>query len=319
MSSNSRMKGVLGLAVLASLLISLAAVPAVAQTTNWASVITVRDTTGNVTLHPGDSLTAGDSYNMTLNISVPFSGQSGTQFTLTLDPSMNRTGSQFWYMLTPAYPGYNASSFTGGQRVVTFSQIKGNLTVSAIFTVPKTLTTQKFGDVTLHMILQSVSVVLVNVSGGAQVGVVSMSVSDQVIQTYLADYQKKSTLISSGMIDSTYSNAVDSELAQAQNLYSLGLAEQADALLLTIQPSNFPAPPNSSYVTYLLIGLVVAAILAVVFLVMFMRSRGKGGFYDSIASEVQKELAALEVTAAQYDQSLADRLKRLRDRLGERI
>jgi hypothetical protein len=313
------MKGVLGLAVMATLLISMAAVPAVAQATNWATVVSVRDTTGNVTLNPGASLTAGDSYNVTVRISVPFSGQSGTQFTLTLNPSMNRTGSQFWYILTPTYPGYNASAFTGGQQIVIFSQVKGNLTVSAIFTVPKTLTTTKFGDVTLHMILQSVPVVVVNVSGGAQVGEVSMSVSDQAIQNYLADYQTKSTLISSGMIDSSYSNAVNSELQQAQNLYSLGLVEQADALLLTIQPSNYPAPPNGSYVTYLLIGVIVAAILAVVFLVMFMRSRGKGGFYDSIASDVQKELAALEVTAAQYDQSLADRLKRLRDRLGERI
>jgi hypothetical protein len=311
----------LGLTVLASLLVSLAATPVVAQSTNWATVISVRDTTGNVTLTSGASLTAGDSYNITVEISVPFSGQSGSQFTLTLNPSMNRTGSQFWYILTPAYPGYNASAFTGGQTVVTFSQVKGNLTVSAIFSVPKTLTTMKFGDVTLHMTLQSVPVVVVNVVGGTSgpVGGVTMSVSDQVIQNYLADYQTKSTLISSGMIDSSYSDAVNSELQQAQSLYSLGLVEQADALLLTIQPSNYPAPPNGSYVTYLLIGVIVAAVLAVVFLVMFMRSRGKSGFYDSIASDVQKELAALEVTAAQYDQSLADRLKRLRDRLGERI
>lgn len=311
-------KGLLEFALVASILLSSAASPAFAQTTNWASVGTVRDITGNVTLHPSDPLIAGHSYNVTVDISVPFNQTS--QFTLTLESSMNRSGSQFWYVLTPNYGGYDASTFKGGQQVVTFNQVKGLLVVSAIFTVPQDLTTMKFGALTLHTLLQTVPLVNVNVTpSGSQVGSVTVNISDQAIQTYLADYQQKSTLISSGMIDSAYMQAVNSELAQAQSLYSSGLVEQATSLLVTIEPANYPAPPNSSYVNYLLIGVLVAAALAVAFLFLFMRSRGRSGFYDSIASEVQKELAALEVTAAQYDKSLADRLKRQRDRLGERL
>jgi hypothetical protein len=314
------MRGVLASAVLFTLLVTLASTPAVAQTSSWATVNSVRDITGNVTLAPGASLVAGDTYNVTLTVSVPFTVAS-SQFQLTLNTLMNRSGSQFWYVLTPKYAGYNASSFTGGQPMVTFNQVKGNLTVSAVFTVPADFTTSKFDTLTLHTLRQGFAVVFVNVSGSqlGSAGEVTMNISDQAIQRYLNDYQTKSTLISSGMIDPAYSNIVNSELSQAQNLYSSGLAEQADQLLQTIVPSNFPAPPNSTFVNYLLIGLVVAAVLAVVFLVLLLRSRGKSGFYDSIASEVQKELAALEVTAAQYDQSLADRLKRLRDRLGERL
>jgi hypothetical protein len=287
-----------------------------AQSTNWSTVSSVKDITGNVTLSSGEPLLAGHTYNVTVNVAVPFTASS--QFQVALNIFMNQSGSQFWYVLTPHYGGYNSSSFTGGQRIVSFSQVSGQLVLATVFTVPQTLTIITSQGITFHYLQQNFTLVTVAV-GSSRVGTVQMNVSDQAIQTYLTDYSQKSTLISSGQIDSAYSQIVNSELAQAQSLYNAGLVEQATSLLVTIDPAAFPAPPNSSFVNYLLIGVVVAAVLAVVFLVLLLRSRGRSGFYDSIASEVQKELAALEVTAAQYDKALADRLKRLRERLGERL
>jgi hypothetical protein len=281
-------------------------------------VTSIRDLTGNVTLQSGQPLLSGHSYNVTVAVTVPFS-QTASQFQVTLNSAMKQSGSQFWYVETSGYGGYNSSSFTGGQRVVTFSQVQGKLVLATIFTVPDDFTALKVGGLTLHNLLQNYGLVTITVTGGSTVGTVSLTMSDQAIQTYLTEYSQKSTLISSGKIDPAYTTVVNSTLTQAQSLYSAGLVEQATNVLNTIDPSSFPSPPNSNLVTYLLLGVVVVAVLAVAFLLLLLRSRGRSGVNNSIASEVQKELASLEVTAAQYDKALADRLKRLRDKLGERV
>jgi hypothetical protein len=99
----------------------------------------------------------------------------------------------------------------------------------------------------------------------------------------------------------------------------LGLAEEATTLLSVLDPGAFPAPPNSAIVTYLTAAMGVSAALAVVFVILVLRGRTKSGYANLVVSGVQKELAALEITAAQYDKNLADRLKVLRDKLGEAI
>ena len=59
--------------------------------------------------------------------------------------------------------------------------------------------------------------------------------------------------------------------------------------------------------------MVVIILLAVVAL----RGRGRHGYSSGLLSEAQKELAVLEVTAAKYDKAMADRLKSIREKLGE--
>ena len=200
---------------------------------------------------------------------------------------------------------------------MSFTQIQGQLTLSAEFQIPVNLTLRSASGLVLHFPQNDFQLVTVSVSGGSQAGNVSLDVQDQTIGTYLSMYQQDSGLIASGKIDKSYSSFVDNILNQSQSLYSAGLVSQATSLLGVLTSSTFPAPPNGSTATYLAVGLVVVVIIAVAFAVLALRKRGQSSVASSVISDVQKELATLEVTATRYDKNLADRLKALRERLND--
>lgn len=297
------------------ILLTVAPLSVEGQSTNWASVVSIRDITGNTLLQSGAPLIAGHSYNLTLNVDVPFT-QSSSHFQVTLDQGMTISGSQFWYVLTPDYGGYSPGTFVAGSQSVDFAQVQGRLTLAALFTVPSDFTLTNSG-ITLHFAKPAFPIIGVGVTGGSQVGSITEDISDQVIQNYQTMYASKSSSISSGTIDPAYSQAVNQILAEAKSLFTAGLVEQATDVLGLITTSNFPPPPSAPLSTPLLAGTAVLGVLMVIFLLMFLRARGRASFVGAIKAEVQKDLAALEVTAAQYDKALADRLKRLRDKLGE--
>ncbi len=284
--------------------------------TSWASVTSIHDLTGGTTVPSGQPLMAGHSYNITISIAIPFN-QTSSQFQVSLNPQLQTLGAQYWYVLTPDYSGYNSSTFTAGNRTVSFTQIQGQLTLSAEFQIPVNLTLRSASGLVLHIPQNDFQLVTVSVSGGSQAGNVSLDVQDQTIGTYLSTYQQDSGLIASGKIDKSYSSFVDNILNQSQSLYGTGLVSQATSLLGVLTSSTFPAPPNGSTATYLAVGLVVVVIIAIAFAVLALRKRGQSSVTSTVISDVQKELATLEVTATRYDKNLADRLKALRERLND--
>jgi hypothetical protein len=298
-----------------AILLSLAA-PATAQSVNWVSATSVQDLTGNATLQPGQPLLAGHAYNLTIKVSVPFN-QTNSRFEVSLNGFLLQQGPQFWYLRSANYGGYDPNNFTAGLHSVSFKQVQGTLALSSIFTIPVNLTIQRAGSLSLHFPLDNYSIIGVTVTGGASVGSLAMTVEDETIRTYLTTYQAKSTLISSGQMDPSYATFVDGVLNMSQVLYSMGLADRATTLLNVLNPSFFPAPPNSTFFDALLGATVVLVVMVIVLLFVMMRGRGKSQFVVSIANDVQKELATLEVTATKYDKNLADRLKALRDKLSE--
>jgi len=284
--------------------------------TSWASVASIHDLTGGTAVQIGQPLIAGHSYNVTISIAIPFN-QTSSQFQVSLNQKLQSQGAQFWYVQTSGYAGYNESGFTAGDKTVSFSQFQGQLVLSTEFQIPVSLTTQNASGLILHFPQDNFQLITVSVSGGSQVGNITLPVQDQTTETYLNTYQQDSTLISSGKIATSYSSFVNNILAQSQSMYNAGLAVQATSLLGVLTASSFPAPPNNSTATYLGVGLVVVVVIAVVFALMALRRRGQSGMASTVITDVQKELAMLEVTATRYDKSLAERMKALRERLND--
>jgi hypothetical protein len=286
-----------------------------AQEPNWISVSSIHDITGNLTLQNGQPLITGHSYNLTLGVAVPFS-QTASHFTMNLYVGVNASGNQYWYV-HGSYAGYNSSTLVAGSKVISFTQMKGAISLSAVFTLPKALTTNQQAGVTLHFNQNDFPIAQAVVTGGAEVGSAKVTVSDEVIQNYLSLYGKASTYIPTGKIDKAYTAIVDSTVAQAQGLYNEGLPIEATNLLNTLDPAAFPAPPSSTLMYALFGGVAILAVLTVAFAIMATRSRAKRGYSSSIMGDVQRDLASLEVIAVKYDRSLADKLKGLRDKLTE--
>ena len=313
-----------GLSLLLVLSLAFLAIPAQAQTTNWVSSSSVHDFTGNVDVAAGQPLLAGHNYNVTLTLTVPFT-QSIVNFTVSLDPSMTLSGPQYWYVLTPGYAGYSPASFTPGSPGVTFTQVQGTVILSAVFTIPATFTTHVLNNsegVPIEVRFAKPAFDLITafvVPGGSRVGNFSLTISDDAIQTYLNTYSQKSTLISSGKIDPAYTTVVNALLSQAQKIYTSGLPVRATELLNTLNTESFPTPPSTTVFTLLMVSTVVLALVALLLALMWVRARSKHGFSGSIVSDAQKELASLEVTAGKYDKVLAERLRKLKEQLGDAL
>lgn len=291
-----------------------------AQTTNWVTVVSIKDVTGNQSILPTAQELAGHTYNATIDVSVP-PGTTGSEFKVSLDVNVTSAGPQFWYLHTPGYAGYNRSLFTSSLKSVEFDWVPGTVSLSAVYTLPLNLTEVAAHGLTLHLSQGAFPLILVlpvpTQAGSPPVGTLVVPVVDQSIQTYLSDYQTASTLITSGRLSSSYSNLMQGVLALSQSLYQAGLTDQAAALIADVSPSVLPSPPSSSYVSYIIAAVLVLAVLAAALAILWLRGRGKSGFATGVISQANRELASLEVVAGRYDKALADQLKALREKLTE--
>jgi len=283
---------------------------------SWISLVAIQDKTSSTSVAIGKPLLAGHSYNITIQIDVPFT-QSGSNFDVALDSSMTASGTQYWYLLTKNYLGYNSTTFKPGERSIRFTQVEGKIQLAVLFSVPATITVrQSLGD-TYRFMQEDFALVRVLVTGGSTVGVQSINISDASIESYLTAVSQKSNLVPSGQIDKAYDSLVKGILTQADAVYRLGQPEKATDLLNIISTGNFPAPPSNSLQTILIGAVAVVAVAAVVGFLMFGRANSKASMKASAIDDARNELASLEVTAARYDESLASQLKRLRDKLEE--
>jgi len=287
-----------------------------AAQTNWVSLISVSDKTSNTPVPVGQSLLAGHSYNVTIQVDVPFT-QAGSGFTLKLNDAMTISGTQYWYLLTKNYGGYDSNTFTPGERSITFKQTSGKINLAVLFSVPIDITVQQALGVTYRFLKPDFQLILVTVTGGSTVGFQKFNISDSSIENYLKTAEQKSNLISAGQVDKAYSALISGVMAQADVVYKLGLPEKATDILNVLSVTNLPAPPNNSMQTILMGAAGLFAVVAIAMFLMYSRVNSKASMRSSTINDARNELAGLEVTAARYDESLANELKRLKEKLGE--
>jgi hypothetical protein len=283
---------------------------------NWISLVSIQDKTSKTNTPLGQPLLAGHSYNITIQIDVPFT-QGGSNFDVVLDNAMTSSGTQYWYLLTKNYGGYDSTTFTPGERSIRFTQVEGKIQLAILFSVPADVTVKQSLGVTYRFLQKDFPLVQISVTGGSNVGVQSFNLSDASIENYLTTVNQKSNLVQAGQIDKSYDPLVNGILAQADVIYTLGLPEKATDILNVISTSNFPAPPNNSLQTILIGAVVLVAVAAALGFLMFSRANSKAAMKQSAIDDTRNQLAGLEVTAARYDESLASELKKLRDKLEE--
>ncbi|MCX6653628.1 MAG: hypothetical protein NTY03_00755 [Candidatus Bathyarchaeota archaeon] len=314
MFSNKRHSKSLLLAIVLATCLSSPLFTVSGAQTGWISLVSIQDKTSNTSVAIGKPLLAGHSYNITIQVDVPFT-QSGSNFDLVLDDSITASGTQYWYLLTKNYLGYNSTTFKPGEKSIRFTQVEGKIQLAVIFSVPATITVKQSLGETYRFMQEDFPLLRVLVTGGSTVGVQSLNISDASIETYLTTVNQKSNLVPSGQIDKSYDSLVKGILTQADVIYRLGQPEKATDILNIVSTSNFPAPPSNSLQTLLIGAVAVIAVAAVVGFLLFSRANSKASMKASAIDDTRNELASLEVTAARYDESLASQLKRLRDKL----
>lgn len=299
------------------LFIFFARTPVLAQqNVNWITECQVYDLTGKLKLSPSQPLIAGHAYNVTVKINVPYT-VSSNKFEVFLDESMDLYGAQYWYVLSSNYAGYEPSNFIAGSKVQRFSQVQGILMLSATFMVPTSLIQKTVDGVTFHFERNALQLITVKIVGGDTVGAFTIDVIDQSIQSYVNEKAQKSSLISQGKISASYSSLVDSILAKADNLFKLGLVDQALELIKVIDSEYFPQPPSGTLMLIFQVATAILAVLVIFWLIMYFRKSGQISDLEDRLNGARTSLAGLQVKVAKYDKNLADEIELIKKKLGE--
>jgi hypothetical protein len=244
----------------------------------------------------------GTELEVTFTVNVVLTGG-----TLKLSTSMlhSQIHDTYWSLLTLNYTfsGYNPNSAT-----VQFSAVKGtfdmicygkirNYPTGTVFPVP-------------------VSLVTLSSSGGDVVDQIQPNVVNAAVDEYQKLLQQKEVKLQSlkdsgvaaGYVE-LYGNVIDQAKAEAAQ----GYVDSAIALLNALAVSSEPA---SSFVEGLFIPIIgVLAALAVAFLLVFMRARGKVNYFQSVIEDQIKDLEGLTLRASKIDRTISSSLESIKDRL----
>lgn len=270
--------------------------------TTGAPLVEYNSATGvNITYSP---VLPGADIKVTFTINVFASGSD----TLKLSSGLSKSPSHangYWELLTEGYDlgtAYNPASQT-----TSFSWKVGTFDMALYGKVPASAS-----DVarTIHV------VTLTSGSGGAaidQITVQATSANLAAFQTlYNRQQEKLKTLISSGVAQG-YIDIYTNVLNASKTIATQGDVNDAMALLNGLNVSNEPVSSTMEMLFLPIVGVLAA--VAVVFVVMFLRVRGKVSYFQLVVEDQIKDLEGLTLRASKIDRAMSSNLESVKDRL----
>jgi len=246
------------------------------------------------------SILPGTELKVTFTVNVFTSGDGN----LKLQTSMKKVLDRFWELDTLDYE--LGSSYSASSNPTSFNWVKGEFTMIAYGSVP-TSASNKAANVTLVK-LSSPSGEMLD-----QIVVSVVSAAGDQYQTLLAEKQDKlQSLIDSG-IAAGYIELYTNVLNQSEVEYSQGQVDNAIALLNGLDVSSEPV--SSTMEMLFLPIVVVTAVVAVIFVVLFLRIRGKVSYFQLVVEDQIKDLEGLTLRASKIDRALSSNLESIKDRL----
>ena len=102
-------------------------------------------------------------------------------------------------------------------------------------------------------------------------------------------------------------------LPASRTIANAGDVSDATALLNSLKSSDAPASSSMEMIFYPAIG--VTAALAVIFVVLFLRARGKVSYFQLVVEDQIKDLEGLTLRASKIDRAMSSNLESVKDRL----
>ncbi len=257
------------------------------------------------------SIIDGEQLQVTVTINVPTSSPSTS---LTLGTSMAHSPSLDHYWAHSTTDGYSLGNYNPNSATFQFSQAAGTLTISCSGEAVGQVT-QTVGSVTLHKAVP-ISLVYLKDPSGTVLDEVKLNITDSVIDEYntlLAAKQQKLAELSGSGVATGYIDVYQNIITQSQVVAGQGLTDSAVAMLNSLNVSNEPAGAVMQNLFLPLI--VVFAVIAGIFGFMFMRNRGKVGYYRLVIEDQIKDLEGLTLRASKIDRTISSNLASIEDRL----
>jgi hypothetical protein len=228
--------------------------------------------------------------------------------TLKLSTSLTKSTSHpngYWELLTEGYilgATYNpASSSTAFKWAVgTFDMVVYGKVPSSTSNVAKTVNV----------------VTLASGAGGAPIDLITVQATSAGLANFNVLYaqqdEKLNSLISSG-VSQGYIEIYTNVLNASRTIANSGDVINAIALLNGLNVSNAPVS-STMEMLFLPIAGVLAAV-AVIFVVMFLRVRGKVSYFQLVVEDQIKDLEGLTLRASKIDRTMSSSLESVKDRL----
>jgi hypothetical protein len=257
------------------------------------------ETGTNTTYSP---ILAGSELTVTFTVNVVVSGGG---LRLTTNMLHSQIHSTFWSLVTVNYTAL--SSYNPNSAGVDFNGEGGTFDMIVYGRIANATVTTKPVPVTLVSLSSSGGDVL------DQIRPLVVNAKVDVYQTLLTQKEDKLQSLIDGGVAAGYIEIYENVLKRAKAEAAAGQVDSAVALLHSLDVSNEPV--SSTLEAIFLPALGGLAALAVVFVFLFMRARGKIRYVALVLEDQIKDLEGLTLRASKIDRTISSSLTTIEDRL----
>jgi hypothetical protein len=316
-SGGSRLKNkILALSLLIVLttmmMVSFSTVKAVGEG-QWITTYMIEDSSGQLLVQydPTTNTTntlapvlPGTDIKVTFTINVVALGADTLRLSTTLQKSTTHP-SGYWELQSSTYD--MGSTYNPATQSTTFKWSEGTFDMALYGKVPTSAST----------VSQTVSVVsLYGGSGGAALDQITVQATSAGLANFNVLYGQQQTKLNQYISDGVSQGYIDlytNVLNASKTIANAGDVNNAIALLNGLNTSN---PPVSSTMEALFLPIVgVLAAVAVIFVVLFLRIRGRVSYFQLVVEDQIKDLEGLTLRASKIDRAMSSSLESVKDRL----
>jgi len=242
---------------------------------------------------------------LTFTVNVFAAGADTMKLTTGLSKSSTHTNG-YWELQTDGYD--LGSSYNPNSASTSFKWTLGTFDMALYGKVPNLATTTSAKSIN--------PVILTSGSSGTPIDQITIQVTSSGLANFNTVYNKHEStlrsLISNG-VDQGYVTIYTNVLNASKTIANAGDPNNAIALLNSLDQATAPAGSTMQALFLPVIG--VTAAIAVVFLVLFLRTRGKLSYFNIVVEDQIKDLEGLTLRASKIDRAMSANLDSVKDRL----
>jgi hypothetical protein len=286
------------------------------STAHWITAYTIEDASSDQLLVRYDSTTnpvtnqtlapvlPGTDIRVTFTVDVLALGGESLKLSTGLQKSTSHANG-FWEVVSEDYD--MGSSYNPASASTTIKWSEGTFDMVLYGRVPNTAssTAKTINVVTLG-----------SASGGTALDQITVKSTNSALakfDTLYADHQDTLDGFKSSGVDAVFIAQYENMLGVAKDLADAGDSTNAIAILDGLDQAG--APPSSTMQALFLPLVGVTAVIAALFAVLFLRTRGKMSYFRLVVEDQIKDLEGLTLRASKIDRAMSANLDSVKDRL----
>lgn len=256
------------------------------------------------------SIIEGAELKITFTINVSMTAPNTLRITTSM--SHSSVEDRFWELQSQGYPMVN---YNPNQQSVQFTQTKGSLIMTCFGKIPTGVVAKTVNGIVIH---KAVPFALISLTGpsGEVLDQIKPNITDAKVDEYknlLKQKEDKLQSLRGSGVAAGYVEIFENVVEQAKAEGDQGFADNAIALLNGLNVSNEPASSTMEMIFLPAIGVLGAVAVAFVFL--FLRARGKMGYVLMVLEDQIKDLEGLTLRASKIDRTFSSSLESVKDKL----